>query len=98
MKQIEVLRDSSEVRLARGEELRLTLRIGATGRSWGLNALNDVSVKDLGVSPSGSFGGAGLQSFIVVCQNPGDYLLELILRAPWRMEVDEKREITLHVR
>lgn len=84
--------------LARGEELRLSVRIGSTGRLWGLTALNNVSVKDLGVSPSGSFGGAGLQSFIVVCQNPGDYLLELILRAPWRKEIDEKREINLHVR
>lgn len=98
LKKIEVLRDTSEVRLARGEELRLSLRIGATGRLWGMNALGDVAVTDLGVSSSGSFGGAGLQSFIVVCQNPGDYPLELVLRAPWRNEIDEKRELILRVR
>lgn len=98
MREIEVVRDTEEVRLARGEELRLRLSIGATGRLWEIEPLRDVSVKDIGVSPSEVFGGAGSQSFIVVCDNPGDYLLELILRAPWRKEIDGRREVTLRVR
>ena len=87
----------SEITANAGAPVRLTVRSGATGRSWSLAAPDGVEFTDAGITPSGSFGGAGTHSFVVVGKHPGDYLLRVALRASWRSDPDIVREVLLHV-
>jgi len=97
VREIEIRNEMSEITADAGTPVCLSVRSGATGRQWSLAAPVGVEYTDAGIESSGSFGGAAKHSFVVVGKLPGDYLLQVALRAPWRKDPEIVRDVLLHV-
>ena len=71
---------------------------GTTGFRWEACDTDGLDVERLAARPPQTFGGKTRDVFLVTPRRQGEIKLQLVLRAPWRTEPAEVREVRLKVR
>lgn len=90
----------TDIEITTGLNQAVRLRVpgaGATGLVWDIEAPSPVTAVQPDPEPTTTFGGGGIQSFLITCPIAGEYSVRLILHAPWRRQPEQTTVITLRV-